>query len=244
MLIAIDIGNSRIKAGVFINKILYKTFDSLSESELIKLVNEYPDFAVYVCAVSKIPPHFLNLIVNKHRLVQVSYLTNIPLKINYHTPDKLGIDRLVGSVGAWSIFTGKNILIVDIGTCVTYDFVSENGYYLGGAISPGLLIRAKALNSFTEKLPLVNINLEEPNLIGNSTEACIKAGLVLGLKYEIQGFISAYKKKNNDLVVVLTGGDASFFESLLETTIFVDPNLILKGLHYIFINNEEKYFTK
>jgi len=236
MLIAIDIGNSRIKAGVFINKILYKTFDSLSESELIKLVNEYPDFAVYVCAVSKIPPHFLNLIVNKHRLVQVSYLTNIPLKINYHTPDKLGIDRLVGSVGAWSIFTGKNILIVDIGTCVTYDFVSENGYYLGGAISPGLLIRAKALNSFTEKLPLVNINLEEPNLIGNSTEACIKE------VSDSQGEIILFIDEIHTLIGAGAGGD-----SAMDAANLLKPALARGELHTIgatTLKEYQKYIEK
>lgn len=237
MLVAIDIGNSRAKAGIFVENSLEKSYTNLSEFDLVGLVNQYPNFSVYLSAVAKIPPHFFNLLENKQRLVEVSHETKIPIKNLYGSPQTLGIDRLVASIGAWELFPEQNIFVIDIGTCVTYDFVNSAGEYLGGAISPGMNLRAKALNTYTHKLPLLEQFPSRPSLIGESTETSIQTGIVMGLLNEMEGFIQKYQDEFKELQVVLTGGDAVFFESMIKASIFVNPNLVLHGLHSIFKHN-------
>ncbi|MFQ3576059.1 MAG: type III pantothenate kinase [Cytophagales bacterium] len=237
MLIAIDIGNSRAKAGVFVEDSLEKVFTNLSEFELVSLVNQYPDYSIFLSSVVKIPPHFFNLLQRKERLLVVDHETDVPIKNCYHSPKTLGIDRLVASIGAWSLYAHVNTLVIDIGTCVTYDFISDNGEYLGGGISPGLKLRAKSLNAYTQKLPLIEDLELIPDLIGKTTETSIQSGIVLGLCHEIEGFIKTFENKFSQLQTVLTGGDAVFFESMIKASIFVNPNLVLHGLHSIFKHN-------
>ncbi|MBC8046759.1 MAG: type III pantothenate kinase, partial [Fimbriimonadaceae bacterium] len=128
----------------------------------------------------------------------------------------------------------------DAGTCIKYDFVDASGIYHGGAISPGLNMRFKALHNYTAKLPLLNtsmLNNSTMQVTGDSTEHSIISGAALGTAFEMDGVINHYIKTFDDLQVVLTGGDASFFEKHLKNKIFALPNLVLYGLHVILDHN-------
>ena len=136
-------------------------------------------------------------------------------------------------------YPNNNVLIVDAGTCITYDFINNKNEYLGGAISPGLRMRYTSLNNLTANLPLLDISL--PNdIMGNSTETSIHSGVVYGVLKEIDGVIEDYKLKYSDLTVILTGGDSNFLSKQLKSSIFATSNFLLEGLNFIlqFNSNE------
>jgi type III pantothenate kinase len=140
---------------------------------------------------------------------------------------------MVLSAGANLNFPNKNVLVIGAGTCITYDFVNANNEYLGGAISPGIQMRYKSLNNYTSKLPLLKKEIPE-NFIGNSTQNAIHSGVIDGIIYEIEGFISQYFLKYQDLTIILTGGDADFLAKSLKSTIFANSNFLLESLNLIF----------
>ncbi len=159
-----------------------------------------------------------------------------PFKNNYGTPKTLGVDRIALVAAAVNEFPNQNVLIIDAGSCITYDFISEELVYSGGAISPGIEMRYKAMNHFTSKLPLLN-RQDEVNFIGNSTANSMHSGVVNGVIGEIDYFVRLYKEKNGFLTVVLTGGDANFLANKLKIDIFAQPNFLLRGLNTILIYN-------
>ncbi len=152
----------------------------------------------------------------------------------------MGYDRIAAVTGAHTIYPNNNVLVIDAGTALTYDLVTAEGEYLGGNISPGMNMRFKALNKFTNRLPLLSINDEEIDLLGTSTEKAIKSGVVNGVLMEIEGFISSVSQKFTDLKVVITGGDAFSFEKRLKSSIFVISHLNLIGLNRILDYNAWK----
>jgi type III pantothenate kinase len=162
--------------------------------------------------------------------------TPLPVSNCYSTPETLGADRIAAVVGAYSLFPGRDILVIDAGTCVTYEFLGADGRYLGGNISPGLQMRLKALNAFTGRLPLVAAEGESPAW-GNSTETAIRTGVVKGMEYEIAGYIKDVKGKYPNLLVFLTGGDKFSFDEKIKSIIFADRFLVLKGLNRILDYN-------
>lgn len=167
--------------------------------------------------------------------------TLLPVNIQYQTPQTLGKDRLAAVVGANYLQPGKNILIIDAGTAITYEFIEASGTYLGGNISPGMTTRFKALNHFTGKLPFVQEDEKIP-FIGYSTQTAIQAGVVNGITYEMDGYIDDLRQKHPDLLVFLTGGHSFYFERRLKNTIFANINLVLTGLNRILeynVENEE-----
>lgn len=166
----------------------------------------------------------------------LSHSLPLPVKICYATPHTLGVDRLAASCGALQLFPGRNTLVIDAGTCITYDFTDSKGHYYGGSISPGLKMRFQAVHTFTARLPLVD-RAENPDLIGNSTETSIQSGVVNGTVSEIDGIIDRYRHKSPDLQVILCGGDGSFFENKLKASIFASPDLVLIGLNRVLIHN-------
>jgi len=143
-------------------------------------------------------------------------------------------------VGAYTICPGKNVLVIDAGTAITYDIVTAKGEFMGGNISQGLEIRFKSLNKYTNRLPLLERPEETPPLVGSSTREAIQSGIVNGLLFEMDGFIDAISKAYPKLQVVLTGGDAKYFVGKLKNSIFVDPNLNLIGLNRILEHNAER----
>ena len=145
---------------------------------------------------------------------------------------------MVLASGAVLLYPTQNRLVIDAGTCITYDFIAANDDYLGGAISPGITIRYKSLNNFTAKLPLLE-KKETENFIGNSTENSIHSGIINGVCYEIDGFISRYSDKFQDLTIILTGGDAVFLAKRLKNTIFANSNFLLESLNLLSLYSNE-----
>jgi len=168
--------------------------------------------------------------------LELSHSLKLPITIDYKTPNTLGKDRIAGAVGAQSLFLKENILIIDAGTCITYDVVEANGTYIGGSISPGMLMRFKSLNNFTHKLPLVPYR-EFNELTGKTTEESILSGVISGIAFEMHGFINGYLEKYSSLKIILTGGDAVYFEKTLKNDIFVNSNIVLIGLKEILNYN-------
>lgn len=163
--------------------------------------------------------------------------TPIPIKNCYKTPQTLGTDRLAVAVAAAIQFPKKDVLIIDSGTCITFELVTALGEYLGGNISPGINMRLKALNHDTGQLPLEESKGNIPDL-GYNTETAIRSGVINGIKYEIEGYIHSLRKKYPSLLILLTGGNHFNFDSQLKSDIFADKFLVLRGLNYILRYND------
>ena len=168
--------------------------------------------------------------------LNVNFITNndsFPFLNKYSTPQTLGIDRMVLATGAVLQFPNQNRLVIDAGTCVTYDFIDAENNYLGGAITPGLRLRYESLHNYTAKLPL--LTLETPkSIIGNSTSDSIHSGVVNGLVFEIDGFIEEYRTQYLNFIIILTGGDTDFLAKRLKNTIFANSNFLLESLNQTF----------
>lgn len=170
------------------------------------------------------------------RFILLSQKTPLPIANAYKTPQTLGLDRIAAAVGAWSIQPGRPLLVIDMGTAITYDFVKADGTYLGGNIAPGLQMRLKALNTFTDKLPLVDAELPfEP--MGTDTQTAIRAGVMQGIVYEVEGYFRDFQQKHDNLFAFLTGGDLIYFDGKLKNSIFASKNLVLIGLNRILHYN-------
>ena len=244
MILTIDVGNTRIKGAVFEGSKLIETFvfEKLAlEKSIQNIIIKYKNIAhLVVSSVSDLEKQSflgLNDALNIHF---VSHKDPFPFENQYQTPTTLGIDRMVLASGATIQYPSQNRLVIDAGTCITYDFIDESNTYLGGAISPGLRLRYESLHNFTAKLPL--LTLEKPNyFIGNSTSESIHSGVVNGLVHEIDGFINQYKEKYLNFIIILTGGDTEFLAKRLKNTIFANSNFLLESLNQTFqykINND------
>ena len=238
MLITIDIGNSRIKVAVFEQNTQIELFvfePKEAQKKIDNILKKYPNAShSVISSVGKLNSSVLNYLQKNTNLQIISHETKFPFTNLYATPKTLGIDRMVVSAGAVLKYPNQNRLVIDAGTCITYDFIDENNNYLGGAISPGIKIRYKSLNDYTSNLPL----LEKKNIelfIGNSTENSIHSGIINGICYEIDGFISQYSLKNQDLTIILTGGDTDFLAKRLKSTIFANSNFLLESLNTLSI---------
>lgn len=170
------------------------------------------------------------------KLIVLNENTSIPVKSNYETPKTLGKDRIAAIIGAYVHSSKSACLVVDIGTCITYDLISVKGIYLGGNISPGMHLRIKSMHSYTDKLPLVDAKVNNNN-IGTSTVKALQNGAYYGTKGEIESFIRQFNDKHADLKVYFTGGDAQLFAHKIESKIFVRPYLVLEGLNEILKYN-------
>jgi type III pantothenate kinase len=236
MLLTIDVGNSRIKVAVFEQDTLVELFVTDPKGAAVffsEIFIKYPKIksAIYA-SVGKIEAEVVDFI-QKHVEIQIiDHTTKLPFTNNYMTPKTLGVDRMVLAAGATLLYPKQNRLVIDVGTCVTYDFIDQDNRYLGGAISPGIVLRYKSLNDYTQNLPLLESNSNEI-FIGNSTENSIHSGVINGLTYEIDGFISQYFLKYQDLTVILTGGDAEFLAKRLKNTIFANSNFLLDSLRLL-----------
>ena len=242
MITTIDVGNSRIKVAVFEqNKLLQKfVFETdIFESALKNILNTYPSVQKIIVSSVGAPTiiDFLSFIAPK-KLVFISHETQFPFENVYQTPKTLGIDRMVLAAGAVLAFPAQNRLVIDAGTCVTYDYINQKNQYLGGAISPGLRLRYGALNNYTANLPLLETHSPE-KMVGDSTQNAIHSGVVNGLIHEINGFIADFEAHNHNFIIILTGGDAIFLAKRLKNTIFANSNFLLESLNFIYIYNSK-----
>lgn len=165
--------------------------------------------------------------------------TPIPITNCYRTPKTLGADRLAAAVGACSLKPGKDLLIIDAGTCITYEVIDADGNYWGGNIAPGMQMRLHALHEFTAKLPLVSAEGDVPGM-GYDTETAIRSGVLRGMKYEIEGYIKSMKAKYPHLMVFLTGGDKINFDTNIKNIIVADKYIVPRGLNKILDYNYDK----
>ncbi|NNE27961.1 MAG: type III pantothenate kinase [Saprospiraceae bacterium] len=239
MNLVVDIGNSRIKTAIFEGRemIDFQIFETLRVTEIKQIEKKYAFKYCIMSSVRSKQPYFVQYLSRNYDLIVLDHKTKTGLKSLYKTRKTLGRDRIAASVGGANTFKNKNVLVIDLGTCIKYDFVSKEGIYEGGNIAPGLFMRLEAMHNFTSQLPLVKPKWNE-NLLGKSTKEALQNGAVRGISYEIADFIKTLTKKKGRFQVILTGGDADFFARTLESKIFVDPYLVLKGLNDILLYNK------
>ena len=237
MIITLDIGNSRIKGAVFQNNTLIDQWADTPSGLPKKICNVLQIFpnteAIVVVSVTNIPIETLLPDLKNIKIIVLNREDVFPFQNLYHTPNTLGLDRMVLAAGAVLMYPNQNRLIIDAGTCITYDFVDAQNNYLGGSISPGLQMRFQALHTFTSKLPLIEASSQNL-LIGNSSQTAIQSGVEQGIIFEIDGFIKAYREVFKKFTIILTGGDTVFLAKRLKSTIFANPNFLLESLNAFF----------
>ena len=232
----VDIGNSRIKTAVFEDGALIAE-NSFEDFDLFRSYSDKINFQHAIISSVTYPEAQLNQMLSFPFLF-LDTKTRIPIKNKYQTPETLGVDRKAAVVGARAVEAVGNLLAIDLGSCITYDFLDDQDCYWGGAISPGLQMRFRAMHQQTARLPLVDLNKESfPDLIGGSTVSSLRGGVYFGILHELTGFIEQYQAEYKGLNVIICGGDSNFFESLTKDHIFVIPNLILYGLNRILSYN-------
>jgi type III pantothenate kinase len=243
MILALDLGNTQIKAAVFEHNTLIEKYWIAYENAnaaLESILTNYPQIDT-LCHSAVVHNDKFNFSTFKDRftIYQISRESRFPFINAYTTPETLGIDRMVLAAGAVLHYPNRNRLVIDAGTCITYDFISNDDVYLGGAISPGLQMRYQALHHFTDQLPELHPQ-SISEIIGNSTSTAIHSGVIHGVLFELEGCIERYSEKKDNIIIILTGGDANFLAGHLKNTIFANPNFLLESSIrlYEFQNND------
>ncbi len=243
--LVIDVGNSFSKLAVFDGDeiIDFHIVEKINVAFLKNIYERFPEISSSI--ISSVALHDLSLIdflSQRGTAIELSQSTPVPFINNYGTPETLGKDRIAIASAAVKLFPGENVLVVDTGTSITYDLVTGEGKFIGGGISPGLNMRFKALHNFTHRLPLIQMNdaADDINLVGDSTESSILAGVVVGARAEVEGIINQYSSLYSSLKIIISGGDHKYFEKLVKSNIFAAPNIVVKGLNYILDFNEVK----
>jgi len=236
--LVIDIGNTYTKIAVFKQDevVFTNRYQEPDIKTIDNLLHEYGVSRAIISTVKKEKGEWEIVLKEKTRLIYFNADMTTGIINHYLTPKTLGLDRLAAVVGANYLYPQKNNLVIDGGTCITYDYVDARANYLGGSISPGLKMRYKALNYYTGALPLLNEDAGFNNTSGNDTQSAITSGVQNGIKYELEGFIESYRHDKKELNIILTGGDSIFFDTLLKNSIFapyikIEPQLVLKGLN-------------
>ena len=240
MNLIVDIGNTSAKLAVFENGELKESVRCSNQTldALPALCQKYTIRKGIVSSVVSLTDEIRQVLDGQSFPIMVfNHQTPIPIRNLYKTPETLGMDRLAAVIGAYAMQPSHPILVIDAGTCITFDFIDELGNYHGGNISPGMDMRFKALHQFTSKLPEVNSEGDAP-FYGQSTETAIRSGVIRGIEFEISGYIERLKKNYSSLLVFLTGGNEFSFETNLKSGIFADGLLVLKGLNRILEYND------
>lgn len=242
MNLIVDVGNTYVKFAVFFNAdLIYKLSFKLNEFEKqYKIVKkDFPKLKkAIISSVGHLSKEQVELIKNDLNVLELTSGLKFPFENDYQTPKTLGVDRIALVCASVHQFPNTNVLIIDAGTCITYDFITKENHYKGGAISPGLRLRYLSLNNLTANLPLLDTKLPD-NVIGNSTDSSIHSGVVYGAINEIDGVINQYQGDYSDLTVILTGGDSKFLSNQLKNTIFAKSNFLLEGLNFILEYNSK-----
>ena len=240
MNLIIDQGNTRVKCAVFNSNdvIVFKSVKLKRYAH--RILNELPStlkIENVILSNTSLPDKFLmDQLRTYQHFLHLDHSTKIPIVNKYGTPETLGKDRIAAAVGAWMKYPNENILFIDMGTCITMNFVNNKGWFLGGNISPGIKMRFKAMHKFTANLPLAE-NVLNDEFIADTTVKALQNGAIKGTFREIDSFITETRNKFGEIKVILTGGDAFFFENWTKNMIFVAPNLVMEGLNEILKYN-------
>ncbi|MCJ8210736.1 type III pantothenate kinase [Mucilaginibacter sp. RS28] len=243
--LVVDIGNSQAKLAIFQHREILWTahLPEPDPAVLSDVLSRYQPESAIISTVKK--DHTWHEQLSAYLPVQVfNYRMAANIKNHYRTPETLGLDRLAAVVGAYAEYPEQASLVIDAGTCITYDFVDNQGNYNGGSISPGLQMRFRAMHEFTAALPLVSTDSEKISTAwGDDTPSAMQSGVQNGLKYEVTGFVESYREQHPELNVILTGGDAIFLDTVLKNSIFapyikIDPYLVLRGLNAVIQHND------
>ena len=230
MLASIDIGNSQVKIGLFREDKLHSS-ENLGSESILKYLRKNNVSKVIISAVNNDNSVIAEVEKGFPDMLILGTETPIPLSIDYETPGTLGIDRVAAAVGAINRFSGP-LVVVDAGSCITCDLIDDKNVFKGGIISPGLQMRLRAMHTFTANLPLLKLS-KPKQLVGRSTDEAMLSGVVNGSQQEIAGVIRQYQKKYPEIKGIICGGDAIYFDKIMEFNIFVLPNLVLEGLNAI-----------
>ncbi|MBA6153481.1 type III pantothenate kinase [Gelidibacter maritimus] len=240
MNLIVDVGNTLVKFAVFQDdEVVEKMIVELSEFERTqeKISKNHPKIDKCILAsVGKVSKRVVSKLQKQYKVLILDSNLKFPFQNRYQTPKTLGVDRMALVAASVNQYPNDNVLIIDAGSCITYDFKTQQNAYLGGAISPGIRLRYKSLHNFTANLPLLETMIPE-TLVGDSTTGAIHSGVVNGIVKEIDGIIDEYQAKYSDLTVILTGGDANFLSKQLKNSIFANSNFLLEGLNFILEYN-------
>ncbi|MDP2176305.1 MAG: type III pantothenate kinase [Bacteroidota bacterium] len=231
----VDIGNTRIKSAVFnLNGEIIQKTSFISLEETYDWLSENEVFSLIISSTSSL----LIKVDNRFKTIILNHECKIPFINMYETPHTLGTDRIAIMAAAKYLYPNENVLVFDIGTCITIDFLNKSGKYFGGNISPGIQLRFKSMHEMTGRLPLSNIDIKTTSL-GNNTLSALANGVFYGILNEINGYIDFFTNEHKNIKIVLTGGDSKYFEVTQKNEIFAHPDWILQGLYYLLKINEK-----
>lgn len=238
MNLCIDIGNTRIKVGVFQDKEMtyFDIIDDDLDKEISRVFDHYDIKSIIISSTRDTITDFEEKLMDMYPVIRLDSDTSVPFKNLYKTPTTLGKDRIAVMAAASRIFHQEHNLVIDLGTCITYDFIDDQGTYYGGNIAPGMKMRLQAMHDYTDGLPRAKSVLNSFYL-GQSTDEALQNGAVYGIKFEIEGLIRQLQEEFGHLNVILTGGNAEFFADVINSKIFVKPYFVLEGLNEILIYN-------
>jgi len=234
MKLVLDFGNTLQKIAIFdTNQMVeMRAFKKITLKKIQNIILDYPIKSAILSSVIDYPINIKTFLEENFVFIEFTEKTPIPLINNYASPQSLGKDRLAAAIAGNQIFPNQNVLVVIAGTCITYEFINKNGQYEGGAISPGISMRFKALHTFTHKLPLVE-KKKEVTIIGNTTENSILSGVINGILFEVKGITDKYTDDYKNIKIILSGGDMKYFDKILKNSIFAVSNIVLIGLNII-----------
>ncbi|NKI26076.1 type III pantothenate kinase [Arenibacter sp. 6A1] len=241
MNLVVDAGNTFVKLAVF-EKTKEVSFQVFALEDFCKKSKEtfkaYPQIShAIVSSVGFLSEKEIAMLCVFCKVHVLSHKSKVPFKNSYASPQTLGVDRMALAAAAFYFNPAGNTLVIDAGTCLTYDMVNDYGEYLGGAISPGVAMRYRAMHQQTSKLPLLEKGGFN-DFIGNSTESSMHSGVVNGICNEIDGVITQYKQRFLNLTVIFTGGDAQFLSERVKNTIFAHSKFLLLGLNHLLEYNK------
>ncbi len=239
--IALDVGNTRAKSGLFEGDDLLETreWETSNWSSFVEYAtNRKAGQIIYSTVGVDWGKDWSARFPEKIRLLELSAKTPLPFANDYRSPETLGKDRVAAVAGAQALCPGKNVLVIDAGTCITFDLLRADGHYVGGNISPGLEMRYRAMHTFTARLPWVKVPTDNL-LLGRTTEEALQQGGLKGMVAELVYYQHELEVEFGSLVTLMTGGDAPFLAEKLKRKIFVRPHLVLRGLNQILRYNEE-----
>jgi type III pantothenate kinase len=208
-----DFGNTRLKFAVFYDDVF---------TEEITLPNEELFTIERVLYVHQPQRTILSSVINHNPAIE----TLLAAQTQFHKLSHLTKANFTAAVGKPET----------MGSCITYNFINQYHQFMGGSISPGMEMRFKAMQVFTDKLPAVQAEWNFP-VIGYDTKTNMQSGVIAGIAYEMDGFIDAYAAKYGNFNVVLTGGDSAYFARRLKNRIFADSNFLFKGLYALSETN-------